>query len=220
MNEIKYIIKDDCRKNLINYTIDAFSVIPELTNPLILDAGCGTGQPSLSLMALCNGILYAVDTDKSALSYFYKKVIAFQLEDRIKIICDSILNPSLFNFKFDIILAEGILNIIGFKKGLQIFINILKDNGYIIIHDEVKNDSQKRLYFKENRLRLLHTFVIDEKAWWKEYFNCLEMKIKNSENKVIFQNEIKEITDYKNNPNNFRSIYYILQSTSRSNIHR
>ncbi|MBU1077916.1 MAG: class I SAM-dependent methyltransferase [Spirochaetes bacterium] len=207
-----YEIKDECRKNLNKYTIQAFSFIPKIEYPTILDIGCGTGVPSLSLIEICNGTIYAVDSDQLCLNWFKEKVTALNLNDRIKIFNESIFNPALFHFRFDIILAEGLLNVIGFKKGLPILINYLKHDGYLIIHDELKNDSEKRIIFEKSNLKLLNSFEIDKDVWLNEYFNCLEMKIKNINDDNQFENEIKEIYEHKSDSNNLYSIYYILQN--------
>jgi len=204
-------IKDECRKNLNKYTNKAFLTIPKIDKPIILDAGCGTGVPTLSIIELCNGNIFAVDPDKYSINWLIKKVTALKLKDRIKIFNDSILNPALFNFKFDIILAEGLLNVIGFEKGIQIFINYMKDEGYLIIHDEYKNDSEKRGYFKGNNLKLLHSFELDENVWLNEYFYCLKSKIEIFKENHLFESELKVINDNIRNQNNLKSIYYILK---------
>lgn len=206
-----YEIKDECRKNLNKYTINAFSIIPKIEKPKLLDAGCGTGVPALALIEYFDGVIYAVDTDKLSLNWFKEKVSSLNLNDRINIINDSILNTSLFNFKFDIILAEGLLNVIGFEKGLQILINNLKNGGYLIIHDELKNDSKKRLYFKNSNLKLLNSFELMEDVWLNKYFSCLEKKIKIIEDKRLLEKELSEINENKKHSNNLKSIYYILQ---------
>lgn len=204
-------IRDECRKNLNKYTSKAFSIIPRIDKPIILDAGCGTGVPTLALFELCNGKIFAVDSDQSSINWFNQKVTALNLNDRIVILNDSILKPSLFNFKFDIILAEGLLNVIGFEKGMQILVNYLKKDRYLIIHDEFKNDLQKRRYFENNNLKLLHSFELDESVWLNEYFNCLKSKIEIIKDNQLFETELKEITDNIKNPNNLKSIYYILK---------
>lgn len=204
-------IKDGCRENLNKYTRKAFSIIPKIDKPVILDAGCGTGVPSIALIELCNGSIYAVDPDRSSLNRFKEKIKALNLNDRIKTYNDSILNPSLFNFKFDIVLAEGLLNVTGFEKGLHALIHNLKINGYLIIHDEFKNDPNKKLYFTKNKLKLLHSFKLDENVWINEYFNCLKSRISCIEDKTIVEDEMKIINENINKSNNLKSIYYILQ---------
>lgn len=74
MNRNPNEIKDHCRKNLSKYTIKAFSSVPQIDKPLILDMGCGTGVPALALLENCNGHIYAVDSDQSCLLWLTEKV--------------------------------------------------------------------------------------------------------------------------------------------------
>ncbi|HBW35358.1 class I SAM-dependent methyltransferase [Desulfosporosinus sp. BICA1-9] len=83
-------IRDNCRKNLNKYTIKAFSIIPKIDNPQLLDMGCGTGVPTL-LMEVCNGKIYAVDPDNSSLFWLKEKVKKLNYSDRIRIIHASVL---------------------------------------------------------------------------------------------------------------------------------
>jgi SAM-dependent methyltransferase len=211
MNQIVSQVKDDCRKNLAKYTLRAFSVIPAMKNPLILDAGCGTGVPSLVLTENCDGTVYAVDPDPESLEWFQMKVDALDLTGRIRIIQGSILDPGLLSQKFDIVLAEGLLNVIGFEKGLQVLISYIKENGYLIIHDEWKKDAKKRIYFEKKHLKLIRSFYLDHNVWWNDYYDCLEKSIKRINDNKLFGQEISEINAYKNDPADFRSVYYILK---------
>jgi cyclopropane fatty-acyl-phospholipid synthase-like methyltransferase len=155
MNQVVYQLKDNCRKNLTKYTLQAFSVIPEIKNPLILDAGCGTGVLSLALIEKCDGTIYAVDPDQESLEWFKLKVNELDLKDRIKIIHGSILDQSLFSEKFDIILAKGLLNVIGFKKGLRILISHCRKDGHLIIWKILKEKGLLKNFGKcrENKER-------------------------------------------------------------------
>jgi cyclopropane fatty-acyl-phospholipid synthase-like methyltransferase len=210
----KYIleIKDECRNNLCRYTIQAFSIIPEIEKPLILDIGCGTGVTLLSLAKKFDGTIYGVDPDMESINRLKKKVSELKLNERIKIFNDSIFNTDLFQFKFNIVLAEGLLNVIGFEKGLPLLISYVKKGGFIIIHDELKDDTEKRTIFESYKLKLLGSFTLNQDVWWNEYYDCLEKKIKNIYNGNQFENELKEIEGYKKNPLNYKSIYYILHN--------
>lgn len=205
-----YEIRDRCRRNLNQYTIEAFSLIPPIDKPLILDMGCGTGVPTLALMEISNGRIYAVDSDDSCLLWLNEKVKALNCADRIKVIHASAFDENLFDKKFDIVLAEGLLNVIGFETGLPVLIKHLKDIGYLIIHDECKFDGEKRALFKKYNLELLNSFVLDENVWWDAYYCCLEKSIR-TENESLFEEERHEIMEFKKNPEIFRSRYYVLK---------
>ncbi|MEA4925705.1 MAG: class I SAM-dependent methyltransferase [Syntrophomonadaceae bacterium] len=210
MNLNPYEIRDRCRRNLNKYTIEAFSSIPPIDKPLILDMGCGTGVPTLALTKISNGRIYAVDSDDSCLLWLEEKVKALNCADRIKVIHASAFDENLFSEKFDIVLAEGLLNVIGFEQGMPVLIKHLKDNGYLIIHDEFKSGGEKRALFKKYNLELLNSFVLDENVWWDDYYRCLEKSI-SKENEELFEREINEIIQFKKNPEIFRSIYYVLK---------
>nr|WP_282432477.1 MULTISPECIES: class I SAM-dependent methyltransferase [Pelotomaculum] len=77
-----------------------------MDQPLILDMGCGTGVPTLALLEICNGKIYAVDLDNSCLLWLKEKVNLLNYSDRIKVIHASVFDQDLFHEKFDIVLAE------------------------------------------------------------------------------------------------------------------
>jgi hypothetical protein len=121
------------------------------------------------------------------------------------------LELSLPDRKFDVVLAEGLLNIIGFENGLAVLNKYLKDGGFLLIHDELNNDGEKRLLLKKYGLTLINSFVLDETAWWDDYYHCLEKSIGQLSDNSLFENEINEIREYKRDSDKFKSIYYILR---------
>lgn len=215
MNLDFYEVTDNCRRNLNKYTLKAFSFIPKIDNSFILDMGCGTGVPTIALMEICNGHFYAVDSDNLCLLRLNEKVNALNYSDRIKIIHASVFDSNLFSKKFNIILAEGLLNVIGFEKGLDILMQYLSKDGYLIIHDELHTNTDVNTIFEQYNLELLNSIVLDDNVWWNDYYCCLEKSIKQMDNDLLFQKEIYEITEFKKNSKKFRSIYYVLQSRSR-----
>jgi SAM-dependent methyltransferase len=137
------------------------------------------------------------------------------LANRIRIINDSVLNAGLTGEKSDLVIAEGILNVVGFERGLEIIIRCLKQGGYAIIHDELNGDREKRLIFEKDNLRLLNAFELDESVWWNDYYAWLEESIETAFDKELFRNEIQEIREYHDNPEKFRSIFYVLEKADR-----
>lgn len=207
-------IKDNCRKGLLKYLEKAISIIQIIDAPRILDVGCGSGVPTLMIAEKYNGKVTAVDTDTKSINIFREKVKELNLSNKV-----SISNISLFEIKnknkyYDLILAEGLLNVVGFEKGLLRITKLLKTKGFIIIHDEFNNHEKKIDFIKNNGCKILYTFVLDEKIWWEDYFKCLENEISYiSEIELLnlFNTDLQEIKAFKNNPSNYSSAYYIIE---------
>ena len=214
MNINYYRIRDNCRKNINKYTIKALSSIHKNNNPLILDMGCGTGVSTLALIEIFNGFFYAVDSDESCLNWLKEKVNSLKYDNRIKIIKASLFDSNLFHINFDIILAEGLLNVIGFEKGIPVLLKYLNNSGYLVIHDELTNLAEKGEIIKKNNLKLINSLELNEDVWWNEYYSCLEKSIEYFNNDSIFKSEINEILQFKKDPTLFRSIYYVLHNES------
>lgn len=207
-------IKDNCRKGLLKYLEEVFSLIPKTERPKILDIGCGTGVPTLWLAENQNGIITAVDTDKNSLEWLQEKILNKNLSSQV-----TILNISFFDLKsspdyFDIILAEGSLNVIGFEQGFSRAIGMLRNDGYFIIHDEYRDREKKYDFISKNHCKLIDTLFLDEDVWWNDYYRQLETEInaiKIRQTRDLFMSDLKEIELYKSDPAPFKSIYYIVQ---------
>jgi len=209
-----FILKDNCRRGLLKYLEKAFSAVPEFPDPVILDVGCGTGVPTLWLADKYSGSITAIDTDTLALDWLQRKAGSKNLSERL-----TTVNVSFFDFKsdpdnFDIILAEGFLNVVGFETGFPLVIRLLKRTGYFIIHDEFKDHEKKLEFIRNNNCSVADSFYLDENIWWNDYYKKLESEInKRADSDILklFESDIKEIEYYKSDPSPFRSIYYIIR---------
>ena len=215
----RYEIKDICRTGLLQYSKRAFDLLPAMDKPEILDLGCGTGIVALEMAKLTNGNITAVDSDLEALDWFETKVQKLELNNRVSIKRGSVFNVKIPVNGFDIIIAEGLLNIIGFNTGLKSFSAWLKKGGHFIIHDEFKRRENKLRMINKHNYKLINSFVLDEKVWWKHYCSILE-DILNTERESMHNSEtfektyaveISELALYQRNPAQFRSIYYVLR---------
>lgn len=215
-NAMRYRVRDECRGNLAGYTIRAFSLIPKIIRPKILDMGCGTGVPSLALLEACDGTVCAVDPDGPALEWLREKAGALGFLHRITILQGTLFETSPPGGPFDIVLAEGLLNAVDFEKGFDVLAGHCRNNGYLIIHDEWRDDPGKRAFFDGRGMRILGSFPLDEVIWGREYVAPLEEQIKRIGDDLLFEVELKEIEAYRLDPSSFRSNYYVLKKESRA----
>jgi ubiquinone/menaquinone biosynthesis C-methylase UbiE len=207
-------IKDTCRKNLLKYLNLAVSALPTVKNPIMLDVGCGTGVPTLFMIQQMHSTVYAVDIDQKVLDHLRRKINSLNLEDRIKIYRESVFDMSFPEKYFDIILAEGLLNITGFEQGLILLDKFIKEKGFMIVHDEYRDHDKKLKIMNRFGYRLIHSVLLDEHVWWNEYYRCLDRKLRTLDKEILsekFKNEIREISQYRENPTLFRSVYYVLK---------
>ena len=223
MNKEYFDIKDNCRKGLLKYLLKAISVIPVIEKPRILDVGCGSGVPTLALAEKFTGNITAVDIDAESISRLEEKVKKLNLSDRI-----TILNCSLFDIKteeniYDMIFAEGFLNVVGFQKGFLKAMKLLKKKRFFIIHDEFKDHNKKIEFIENNNCKILESFRLNEQIWWNDYYKCLEKEISSRRNKEfleLFKTDLHEIELYKQDSSQFNSVYYVIEKNcNKSQIH-
>jgi ubiquinone/menaquinone biosynthesis C-methylase UbiE len=214
MSEAYFEIIEKCRMGLLPYLARAISLIPVMEHPSIMDAGCGYGVPTLALAEQFPGAITAIDPDIQSIHRLEEKVIERKMTDRF-----TIINCSLFDLEsdekmFDLILAEGLLNVVGFEKGFLKIIRLLKKKGYFIIHDEYRNHRQKIKFFEDHNCKLLDSFRLDEKVWWNNYYKCLEKEINtlsDTDSLKLFKTDLREIGLFRKDPSKFNSVYYVIE---------
>lgn len=205
-----FAIKDRCRAGLTKYTLRAFAKLPEMRKPVVLDMGCGTGVPTLALLEATDGEFYAVDSDRASLEWLNEKGGSLPFHERLHIVHASAFDYDPGEVRFDVVLAEGFLNVVGFNEGLPLLMKLVKQRGFLILHDEVSDVAMKREAFQRFHCRLLDCFELDESAWGA-YYECLEGAIAEARERRLFEKEIREIGEYRRKPGRFCSMYYVLR---------
>jgi len=209
--------KDSVRKGLIKYTRKAFHMVPELDRPCILDVGCGSGVPTIELARLSNGQIIGLDIQQNLLDILRRKIEEAGLSDRVKTLNCSMFDMDFPDESFDIIWAEGSISRIGFETGLKQWRRFLKPNGFLVVHDEVGNITEKLQQISGCGYDLLGHFVLGEETWWNGYYAPLEKRIhkirtKHADNPkaiAMLDAEQREIEMVKQNPGRYCSVYFV-----------
>lgn len=210
-------IKDNCRKGLLNYLFDALSVVHVPKKPQILDIGCGTGVPTLALASRYHGNIKAIDINKNSLAYFKKKIRNTGFDKRIELV-----NTSLFELPpdetYDLVLAEGVLNVVGFEKGLRALVKVARKDGFLVIHDENKSLPEKAMLFEQYNCKIIDSIFLSEEIWWNNYYKHLKNQYSQIKDKFLlklFEPDINELHVFQDNPSLFQSIYYVVKIQSK-----
>ncbi len=221
-NIITEINKDLFRKKLIPCTWKAYHMLPNIKEPRILDIGCGSGIPTIELALLSKGQVKAVDKDKIALLSLKEKIKALFLTKHIKTYKCDIAKLKFKKEYFDIIWSEGAISSVGLINGIKMWRCFLKTQGYMVIHDEIKAYKDKLQAISECGYRLINHFTIPAIEWFNKYFKPLEKRVLELKNKYannsyaieILKKEEYEIELFKSNPDDFGSIFYIMQKST------
>ena len=210
---------DDLRRVFMKYSEQAFKKIPYLpSKPQILDVGCGSGESILLLAQLTDGELTGIDIDVNALKKFKEKLNRSMVKDRVKILEKSFIKNDFSNESFDLIWAEGVFHIIGYNKCLKESSRVLKEGGFLVVTDTIKVINKHLKAIEKFSFKVIDKVIWQEGAWWTEYYEPLERKIKelrdNGTDPSLFKHLLDhehEIAMVKPNPNEFDCAHYIYE---------
>lgn len=214
--------EDQLRARFLPYTRQAFQLLPRLDHPAILDIGCGTGVPTLELARLSTGLVIGVDIDQACLDELARKAASAGLAGRV-----TTLNQSLFQLEFpdesfDLLWAEGSIAVIGFERGLREWRRLLKPAGFMGIHDERGDLSQKLSAIQGCGYELLGQVVIAGETWWREYYEPVERRItalreqypRDPGARAALAAKEREVELVKNHPEQYASVFLVLQKST------
>jgi len=213
----KELNKDQSREALLKYTKKAFSAIPEIETPRILDIGCGTGIPTIALAKLSRGEVTAIDIDGAKIKKFRVRIEEEGLSNRVKAQQCSIFELDFPDQSFDIVWAEGVMGVIGFREGLKRWRRFIKPHGYLVVHDDEERAEEKEGVIPACGYSLIQKFSLPSAIWWELYYVPLKESIKrmtlkykkNPEVKQQLRKERDEIDRFSKNPRG--SIFFIMQ---------
>ena len=158
----------------------------------------------------------AIDPDYESIDFLGSKIEKQNLDNKVTAQCISFFSFRSEPGSFELILAEGFLNVAGFETVFRKVIKLLKRGGYFVIHDEFKDHERKCDFIRENKCEIIDMVIMDETIWWNDYYRQLEAAIVETTDRDVcerFKSDMEEIRQYKQDPSPFRSIYYVLIKT-------
>lgn len=214
--------RDSLRARFLVYTRRAYTSLPPLKKPRILDIGCGTGVPTLELARLSDGEIVGIDVDEKQLFVFSRYIHDAGLEDRVSAVRCSMQHIAFADGLFDIVWAEGSIAVIGFQEGLKRWRRVIKTGGYLVLHDNVDNVNRKRQWIAGNGYMPVDDFVIAKEVWWDTYYKPLQEKVEMLKTSSDAHTDVRatihalrnEIDQFHNNPAYHGSAFFIMQKGS------
>lgn len=206
--------KDDFRIGLVGYSETAYSLLPEMKSPNILDVGCGTGVSALRLAEISDCRITGVDIDQSSLDRMKDKFDEQGFSSRLKLLNCSLEELPFEKESFDIVWSEGSVQFIGFEKALVYWGSFLKHNGVMVIHHVPDDFMNKLMAIEYREMELRAYYLLDESVWWEKYLGPMEAALNQPGCKTDSAEArqcLDEIQMYHDNPKSFRSAYYIMK---------
>jgi ubiquinone/menaquinone biosynthesis C-methylase UbiE len=168
---------DGFRTAFLEFTREAYLSIPPIAVPRILDAGCGTGVPTLELARLSDGEIVAVDADQKALDTLRLRIEERDLSDRVQTICCSIFETGFAPASFDIVWEEGVFHLLEVDRALEESMRLLKCGGFLVMFETNAWIETHRGRFAEHGFDLFRQLPLPPGCWWTRYYQPLEQRI-------------------------------------------
>ena len=204
-------IRDSLRTNLLEFSRQAFNMLPIIDAPSILDLGCGSGIQSIELAKISNGHITAIDIDIPALVLLQRKIKEQGLSDRFSIIRMSMIDLHVLEKTYDIIWAEGSIYAVGFEKGIRDWKRLLKRPGYLVIHDEDTQVERKLQIIEKYEYKLVGQIEVTHEEWEERYYKpLLKILVTRKLDNTEVMKLRKEIDTFKRTK--MGSIFFILKN--------
>jgi ubiquinone/menaquinone biosynthesis C-methylase UbiE len=170
--------------------------LPE--KPKVLDVGCGPGKQTMELARLSKGKIIAMDNHQPFLDRVNENARALGLSRYIETLNRDMNAMDFKPESFDIIWAEGALNLMGFENGLKTCRPLLKREGYIGLtelvwlsdhpspearewakeYEAMKNVPDNLGLFVNNGYEVIGRFTLPVSSWFEEYYDPMQERIK------------------------------------------
>jgi SAM-dependent methyltransferase len=199
-------------------TARAFSMIPDSSGiARVLDIGCGSGKPTLTLAKITKAQITALDNHAQFLRQLEKSAKDLGFQDRIRCVEGDMTDLKFEAESFDLIWSEGVIGIMGMKNACRAWRPLLASPGYLVVSDLVRfrdhppeecrkfwegacpfplmNVPENIRTIERGGFKVLQHFPLPELSWWNPYYTPMEKRIQ--ELRAIYKDdsEANELLD-------------------------
>ncbi|MEJ2251098.1 MAG: hypothetical protein P8Y97_15775, partial [Candidatus Lokiarchaeota archaeon] len=121
--------------------------------------------------------------------------------------------------------AEGVFQLIGFKKAFEKCYLLLKSEGYLVLHQTINEMNEINELISKCGFELYHSFFLPSEVWWNDFYKPLEQWIKNLKGGDLsydmrgsIKSYEKEIQMVKRNPKKFDTGFYIFKKIKKEDV--
>jgi SAM-dependent methyltransferase len=176
----------------------AFSTLPRMQSPRVLDIGCGSGGASVQVAQVSGGHVVGVDIDRPALRRLLDRGNRAGIGDRVHPVCGSMAGLGFPDRSFDIIWCEGATFPIGIESALGQWSRLLTPGGFLVLHEPIwyqanppaeirsrcegqgpqpKTEAEYLSLFAESGYDVVGHFLLPQDDWWTGYYEPLQTLI-------------------------------------------
>lgn len=211
--------------------------------PQILDIGCGPGLQTMELARLSGGDIIALDNHQPFLDKLQAKAREAELDEHIRVLCQSMLEMTFEEESFDVIWSEGALYFMGFKNGLKTCHGLLKSGGYAAVSEavylrsdvpsavvdfwqgeypDISDIGGKIADIAEENFELCTHFTLPESAWMESFYVPMEERIaamrekyhNNEEAQSVVSEAQREIDFYRKYSKYYGYEFFVIRKIS------
>jgi len=204
----------------------------------IADIGCGTGTQTITLAQNTPGHITAFDLFHLFVNQLNDRCVTLGLQHRITPLIGDMNCLPVSDESLDLIWCEGAIYNIGFRNGLRLWRNLLKQGGYLAVsepswltnarpdavqqfwndaYDEVDTVSQKIAQMEAEGYSFVASFVLPDECWTENFYLPQQeaqrkFLLKYPDNKTaksLVENMMYEFEMYKTYHQYYGYVFYI-----------
>lgn len=165
------------RAAFLEYTRQAYHLIPAIEKPRILDVGCGSGLPTVELACIGDGEIVAIDPDHEALGALRARIEDRGLGDRVRPVQCSFFDTGFDSTSFDIVWEEGVFHLLDANRALAESARLLVVGGFLVMFETNEWLEKIDRRFRRHGFEFFQRFMLPRGCWWTRYYRPLEERL-------------------------------------------